>query len=826
MLCGCFVAVLAMAFLSCPAALAQNGEVPPLRLANVVPGGVRVSVTESWGVYDFEVTNRSDKDRLARVFVFFPDRPDVQYGREVWVPAHSALSSWMLVGPALTPGKEEQKETSREIHMLLYDRTEGKDRLVLPAGEERIRSRSVLYRRREPSTVLFLDEEAPEEEVLGQLPQPESRDEEALRLVRGFRLARTLSEYVPRVNPGLLPPTAEAFAGIDHFVLASNRIARDPAGIQALRHWLEQGGKVWVMLDRVDADILAPLLGDALDFQVIDRVSLTSFQIRQDASGKRAAPGLSLQQHDRPVEFARVLLPTHEQAKYTIDGWPVWFTRTIGRGKVVLSTLGARGWFRERTKRDPPSPYLHLPSFPIPTAPLEDLSWELHHQPNAPSLADEAFQPLLTEEIGYTIVGRDVVMLVFGVFLLTLLALGILLQRSQRPERLGWLAPAAALAATSIFVVLGETSRRVAPPTVAVAQVVEAVGGKEEAAIHGLMAMYRPDSGPVELGVTRGGFFEMNMEGLEGQTRRLVLADLDAWHWENLALPAGVRLAPFRATVSTQGPIVARARFGPEGIEGRVQAGPFEELEDLLLATPQGRNLAVQLRSDGSFRAGSQDILPQGQFLAGAVFTDRQQRRQELYREFLKPPRAEYLQERNLLLAWAKPIDMHFHVASIARFTGSALLVIPLRFERPSPGERVTIPGPFLSYQRILGGASTKPFLSSNQGIDMHLRFQLPIEVLPFQVERAQLLVNINAPSRRVTISGLANDQFVEVHRVDSPLNPIRIDLDARFLHLDAEGGLHVNLKVSDAPQEDRERGRRQEKWTIEYLELEVSGHT
>ena len=71
------------------------------------------------------------------------------------------------------------------------------------------------------------------------------------------------------------PPLPEAFDGIDHLVLASNRLADDPVGVRAVRQWLMRGGRLWVLLDRVDPDVLAPLLGDALDFQVVDRVSLT-----------------------------------------------------------------------------------------------------------------------------------------------------------------------------------------------------------------------------------------------------------------------------------------------------------------------------------------------------------------------------------------------------------------------------------------------------------------------------------------------------------------------------------------------------------------------
>ncbi len=807
----------------CSAAPAQQRETPSLVLGGVTPGGVRTSATESWGTYDFNVTNWTDQDRLARVLAFFPDRPDVQYGRDVWVPARSTQSSWMLVGP--TPPLNSG--SSSTIQMLLYDRSEGQDRLVLPTTEEHIRSRGVLYRRRDPTTVLYLDEQIVPEEVLGQLPQPDSPFDEALNLAVGFRLTRSLSEFVPQVTARLLSPVDKAFDGIDHFILASNRIARDPAGMQALRHWVERGGKVWVMLDRVEPDVLASLLGDALDFQVVDRVSLTSFQVQQHSFGERAPNNLDVQKYERPVDLVRVLLPAHEQAKFTVNGWPIWFTRQVGQGKVILTTLGPRGWFRERTKRDKPSPYPMYLSFPVPLVPLEDLGWELHHQDNVPSFPVEAFRPLLIQEIGYSVLDRGTVVLVFGLFLLAVLALGIVLRQSRRPELLGWLAPAAALAAMSIFVVFGENSRRAAPPTVAIAQVVDAISGKEEAAVHGLMAVYRPDSGTADLGGTHGGFFELNAEGLEGQTRRMVLTDLDAWHWENLALPAGVRMSPFHCIVPTAKPITAVAHFGPEGIEGRLEAGPFEELSDVLLSTPGGRNLAVQLRPDGTFRSGSPNVLPQGQFLSSAVLNDRQQQQQNIFREFLNPPRPDYLQERNVLFAWAKPIDPHFRNDPQARFVGSSLLVIPLRLERPARGERVKIPGPLLSYQRILNGMPTRPALKASQDTDMHLRFQVPVEVLPFQLESVRLLAKIDAPARRVTISAQADGEFVEIHRVDSPLDPIRLDLDKRFLHLDEEGGLHVNVNLKDAGRNELGGDSRlPENWTIEYLELEVSGQS
>jgi len=50
---------------------------------------------------------------------------------------------------------------------------------------------------------------------------------------------------------------------------------------------------------------------------------------------------------------------------------------------------------------------------------------------------------------------------------------------------------------------------------------------------------------------------------------------------------------------------------------------------------------------------------------------------------------------------------------------------------------------------------------------------------------------------------------------------------EERLLHLDPEGGLHLNLTVSDSHQGDQKGAPFQqvtEKWKIDYLELEVSG--
>src|SRR5262249_25392273 len=158
---------------------------------------------------------------------------------------------------------------------------------------------------------------------------------------------------------------------------------------------------------------------------------------------------------------------------------------------------------------------------------------------------------------------------------------------------------------------------------------------------------------------------------------------------------------------------------------------------------------------------------------------------------------------------------------------GDALLLVPLRLERPAAAASVTIPGPLISYRQILNTGPIRPRLEGSYPTDLHLRFQLPPVALPFIVGKARLSAKIDAPSRRVEVSGRTDEGLVHLHRVDSPLDPTRIDItEPRLLRLDDQGGLHLNLSISEERQGAGTKDAREvdQKWKIEDLELEVVG--
>jgi hypothetical protein len=304
------------------------------------------------------------------------------------------------------------------------------------------------------------------------------------------------------------------------------------------------------------------------------------------------------------------------------------------------------------------------------------------------------------------------------------------------------------------------------------------------------------------------------------------------WRWEGLSLPAGLRQGPFRCSVPTETSARAVATFGPDGLEGKLYAGPFRNVSDaVVVALPESqltpgerhalRPLAVSLAEDGTFRATGRDALPPGRYLAGTLLSDRQQRRQELYRQFLHRPPAHLL-GRTVLFCWADPIDTHFRFPAGARQAGDALLVVPLEYRPPEAGARVTVPGPLVSYRRLQDDLIRRLTTEGGDELEQQLRFQLPAPVLGMQVERARLTARVEAPSRRVVVSAGGS----EVHNAEAP-DVLRVEIDKPgLLTLDPEGGLRLSVRISDLPGGKKQGASTGSdgRWKIHYLELEVVG--
>lgn len=790
-------------------------EPVPQYLTSDGRAGVRVYVPGAWGMLAVGVANPTDRPVELLSSVYFPGQADVHYARRLWVPARARLASWQ---PVLVPANNPGQTTTAELRsILLIDST--REVLRTPAGEMTQRG------------LVSLRHDRPTMGILADADDDDQRDAAAAMCIAG-----AMNYVLADLNDQRLPVGMEFLDGISQLVIASDRIAADAAAWTAVRRWLHGGGRVWVMLDQVEPSTVPLLLGDAFQCHVVDRVGLTQIEVQTAVASPSGSQGEPRRPVDLPVDLVRVAANGF-RVSHTVNGWPAALWLPVGRGRVLLTALGARGWIRARLPTDPWPADTGAVRIPVATEALRDLALKFCERPASQS-ASRAANEAVMEQIGYAVVSRHVIVMVLGGFCVSLGVCGFWLARIGRLERLGWIAPALAVLAACVLGVIGREARTAVPASVAVAQVAEADPDVDEVRISGSMALYEPDATSPRLGAERGGVFSMDTDGLEGSTRRMVWTDFDQWHWENLSLPSGVRASTFRYATSISRPIRAQATFGPDGLTGTIDWGPFQTVEDVLLATGWSWNLAVHMGEDGRFAARADDVLPPGQLVQGAMLSQRQQWTQQMFRDVLEDLAARRRDGAlPILLARAAPLDMHLGPLEDVDRLGETLVTIPLVLKRPPEKTRVKIPSLFLPCRSVDSpdGAGVSQAFSNVDGkwlgplsapTQTMLRFQCPESLLPMVCRSAKLTVSVQAPLRAVSVIGIEQGKVVELAHWESPIGTKQVLIDRReVLNLDRRGGLSLGIRVGDVPPETGSEITSRA-WKIDEVQLELTAET
>jgi hypothetical protein len=663
-----------------------------------------------------------------------------------------------------------------------------------------------------------------------------------------------MSQRIVRLGCDSLPPTPEALNGVDQMIVSSDCLVSDAAGLQAVRGWLHGGGRAWVMLDRVSPDTAARLLGTDVPCTIVDRVGLTEWQFDKGTGSpaggelpqvmempsefagtapKRFEGRLGL--FEEPVDMVRTLAPDMNPA-YTVNGWPAAFWRRCGRGQVLFTTLAPRGWVNQRPIDKEKIGSTNPADLYAASEPLRMLMAEFLRPYDPPTLLPADFQAYLAGRIGYRIVGRGTVVTILSMFCLGLLVVAAWLSRRGQLAHLGWLGPVTALSAALVLVALGTASRHAVPPTVTEVQLLEVTPYANDTPATGMLTLYQQDESPASLGAARGGTLLPDLKGLAGAAHRMVWTDLDRWHWEHLTLPAGLHSARFEATARLEPAPAASVTFDAKGAVGHVELGPLQRPGDAIIALPSRRNLAVKFSGrDGKFTAGPAEQFSVGQYMASSVFSDEQRRRRTVYQRLLERRNWPRYPMRPMLLTWADRLDLGFTFADEMQHSGSALVTIPLSIERPAPGTRVLIPSPFLTYHSVFvdGGSAVLYDPKHNEWVSARLtpgkallRFQVPTSLLPLQVDKAAVTIDLQAQTRPLEIFARKGQQLKTLAKRQSPVGRLRIELDAReLLQPDEGGGVYLGVAIGEAIKLPGETKAASE-WKINELQLELAGRT
>lgn len=767
---------------------------------------LRSYVPGRWGLVNVVVANSGDEEGVLFAGIHLRDNPSLRFGRDIWVPPHSTRMTWI---PIHLPVDLEQGTWQGQATL------EGR------AGGKEFSNQARLIDDRFPMALLMDRFKLPAEEL------QEADTNDAYEVMLALRSSLGLNRQIIIPDERLLPPNSEGWDAVGHVVIAGDRLTDDAAGQASLRQWLAGGGRMWIQLNSTPPESVRSLLGDAFRVEIVDRVALST--LPEDFTLR--APPESERELEQEVELVRVLVDGAEVLS-EVQGWPASFAIPFGRGEVLVTTLGPRGWMRPRNRSDPQVDALKWTRY-VATGPLRDLQFRFLHAPHSELPSADLQREYLSQKIGYQVPEKTTVLSLLVGFCALIAIAGAVLTRKHHLEHLSWLTVAGGIIAGGVIVALGSASQQAVPPTAAEVQFVEAVPAADTISSAGSLAVYQSDLNKVELTSLGGTRLAPQLPDLAGQVRQTTWTDLHRWRFEEMELPPGVRMFPSQAAMSASETPRAMARFGPAGLEGRLSPGVFLSAEDALIAPPFGNPLAANLAADGTFHAAPADLLAAGQFTADQLLSDEQLRRQNLAAAWFagRQPNSPLH-----LVAWSEPLAESMQWAEGTRQVGALLLSVPLTIQRTAADTPVAIPDALMDLRSVMssGGRSANfdnrtrqwqhPQLAATQ---VRLRWQLPATVLPLKVERATLTLNGNIPSRQLEVFAIRNDQAVSIAQQPNASGRIEIHItQAELLSLDDQGGITLEIQVGELDEQIGARSVANGTWSILSSTLDVWGRT
>lgn len=800
------IPLVALAACRTPIVHAQSGsDNPPASLRFALEtnskNGLYTFVPNTWTELHFQLENRSDQPRNLLTSTYFGDESTLQFGRRTWLPAHSRLN---LTHPAKLPSEDKFKDQTLEFHSLVIDESQGSELLIKNESGQVRHDRSALITPTARNTGIIagwkLDDAVPQD---------------VLDLVIASRVNQGLNNKTT-VLAGQFLPCDETYLGyLDHLVIAENRLLQDVAAMTAIRRWLHAGGRLWIMLDRVDPTLVEQILGDNMSCHLVDRIGLTTVKLEKGqvpgAEKKESIPKTT--EYDDPVDMARVVIQG-VKVWNTANDWPAAVSCSFGEGRLLITTLGARAWIGPTPEAARKAAALNPDSASpwVPNSLMEDIAAYVFGKRNSEVLASSDLQPVAREYISYKVPTWGMIVTSMGAFIVCLLVAALCLHRMDCLEHFGWAGSALAIAFGLFFSGIGISTHYGVPEMLAAVQLAQGIGGTDDVRTHGVATVYRPEGGQSVAQSTNGGDLWPEMTGMESATRRLVSTDLDAFKWEGMPSAAGPRTYTESSAESRPKRLEARGTIDARGVVGQF-TGHAVSPTDALLATKDGR-IGVNMNADGTFVARADNLFQADQYLeANFLGDDQDRRRRVLQKLFASQAWKDYL-DRPQLLVWVNDWNPGIQFGEGLTRRGETLLTVPLELTRPKSGEELLIPSPLITFSTRRPPDGTAPsgawddnrkeWQERSGPSTTWLNFQLPKTLLPLKPSKARIQIEVSGPMHRLEILGIKNDVPTKLEGVSDPIGSLTFevaDLDA--LSVTDQGELCLGIGVGNTSRSD-----------------------
>ncbi len=792
----CFVLSLIVCSSACFADDVQLSRTPK-------PTGRIVSQYETWNQMSFAVKNDTSNEDNFLVTTYFDEVPGQQYARRLWLPAHSRRQSWMLVKTPSKISEGDLAEAKGMQTLVLQDQGYGETAVASDSGR-RSHDHYVRCVEWSPKKLLLTDSNTPD--VLEYMNSLKTGN------ARGYHIQMD----------GEFPTSVTAYDEVTHIVLSTSRILTNPLAIDTLRSWLFAGGDLWVHLDRVDEKILNHLLSGGGSVSVVDELDLTSIQVTGPEVSRLSFDETTIEA-ERPLRMLRVVHQGFEEMA-TVDGWPIVIEKSVGNGRIVVTTIDSRALYVPRTFRERAQS-----SRPRSTAVGGSLGEVFFNDRNNQTSETTDWSNISSSYIGYTVTKKSTVTWILLVFSATLILSCIWCWRSRQYFRMTIISPVLAFFATLALFLLGSHSRGAIAPTEAMIQFAE-LDREGNVSIQGGRSTYRTVAGQENISLRDSGWVDFT-SSLPGSAKRLVWSENGDRSWENLDLPAGQQASSLQIQKKMM-PTVASLTLDEKGLVGTISGESDSGFTSGILVFPSGDRSSARMNRLGQLLSQPSDMLAPGQYSTDEVLDDRGKMRSEVFQKLLSGPRQFPVEAR--LYYWKKPFDLEIEDFESIREDGDALVSVPVQFQRPASGSSFYLPKFIIHFRSIInptGGVSTvfnnrkRIWNESTSSLsDTTLRCSIPDIFAPFELSRLNVILDLRIPGREVRIHAKKRDGSMELLKVlESPVGRQEIEIQsAEFLHQDPSDVLTLHIHVG-AIQDviAQEMNADNSSWKIERVQFE-----
>lgn len=765
--------------------------------------GRTVSQYETWNQTSFSVKNDTPNEDEFLVTTYFDEVSEQQYARRLWLPAHSQRQGWMLVK---TPSKASSGDLTEAMEMrtlVLQDQGYGETAVASDSGR-RTHDHYIRCGEWSPKKLLITD--------------PNSSD--VMDYMDSMKTGNASGYHVQ--TDGEFPTSVDAYDGVTHIVLSTNRILTNPLAIDALKSWLFAGGDLWVHLDHVDEMILDHLLTDGGDISVVDELDLTSIRVTESEGSQLILDDTTIKT-ERPIRMLRVVHQGFDEL-VAVDGWPIVLEKSVGNGRMIVTTIDSRALFIQRTFKE--KVRMLRPRSTKVGGSLGELFFGDGHRQTAEPIN---WPSVSASYIGYTVTRKSTVAWILLVFSSTLILSCVWCWRSGHFFRMTIISPVLASLATLTLLLLGSHSRGAIAPTEAMIQFAE-LDRKGNVLIQGGRSTYRTEAGQDHISLRENGWIN-HTSSLPGSAKRLVWSENGERSWENLDLPAGLQSSSLQIQKKMI-PTVASFTLDERGLVGKLSGDSSREFTSGILVFPSGDRSSVRMNRQGQLLSQPSDMLASGQYSTDEVLDDRGQLRSELFQKLIAGTRQFPVEAR--LYFWKKPFDLAIDDFESSRQVGDALLSVPVQFQKPASENPFFLPKFFVHFNSVInpaGGISTvfnnrkRTWIESTSSLsDTTLRCSIPEVFAPFELSRINVILDLRIPGREVRIHAKRLDGSMELLKVfESPVGRQKIDIQSsELLHQDPDDILTLHIRVGAIQDVTSiEKNENNSSWKIEGVQFE-----